>query len=64
MNILSRALLMMVSAGLFGCATESNRAIETPQVQAAARPYSGPKSTIAVGKFDNRSSFMRGIFST
>lgn len=46
-----------------GCATESNRTIETPQVQAAARPYSGPKSTVVVGKFDNRSSFMRGIFS-
>lgn len=48
---------------LGGCATETNRAVETPQVQAAARPYSGPKSTVVVGKFDNRSSFMRGIFS-
>lgn len=37
--------------------------METPQVQAAARPYSGPKSTMVVGKFDNRSNFMRGIFS-
>lgn len=45
------------------CATESNRALATPGVQAAGRPYTGPKSTVAVGKFDNRSSFMRGIFS-
>lgn len=48
---------------LAGCATESHRAVETQQVQAASRPYSGPKSKIAVGKFDNRSNFMRGIFS-
>lgn len=33
------------------------------QVQAASKPYSGPKATVAVGKFDNRSTFMRGIFS-
>src|SRR5258708_7535266 len=45
------------------CATESSQSIETPQVQAATRAYSGPKSTVVVGKFDNRSSFMRGIFS-
>lgn len=46
-----------------GCATESSRGLEVAHVQAAARPYSGPKSTIVVGKFDNRSSFMRGLFS-
>jgi curli biogenesis system outer membrane secretion channel CsgG len=34
-----------------------------PTVQSASRPYFGPRSLIAVGKFDNRSSFMRGIFS-
>lgn len=34
-----------------------------PTVASAARPYAGPRSLIAVGKFDNRSSFMRGIFS-
>lgn len=54
---------LILVAFLGGCATESNRALETPQVQAASRPYTGPKSRVAVGKFDNRSSFMRGIFS-
>ncbi|PTX97760.1 CsgG/HfaB family protein [Opitutus sp. ER46] len=65
MNI--RPLLPLVLAGalvaLAGCATESNRPLETAQVQAAARPYAGPKGMVAVGKFDNRSNFMRGIFS-
>lgn len=55
--------LLCLGLALAGCATETNRALETPQVQAAARPYSGPKSSVAVGKFDNRSNFMRGIFS-
>lgn len=48
---------------LSGCATESSQALAVPQVQAATRTYSGPRSPIAVGKFDNRSSFMRGVFS-
>ena len=34
-----------------------------PTVASAARPHSGPRTLIAVGKFDNRSSFMRGVFS-
>lgn len=54
---------VVLSVAFAGCATESNRAVATQEVQAAARPYSGPKSTVAVGKFDNRSNFMRGIFS-
>jgi curli biogenesis system outer membrane secretion channel CsgG len=55
---------LLVVVGLFsGCATETNRTVETHQVQAAARPYSGPRSTMFVGKFDNRSNFMRGLFS-
>ncbi len=63
-----RKLLLLGAAGalacLFGgCATESTRRLEIPQVTAAARPYSGPKNVVVVGKFDNRSSFMRGLFS-
>ena len=34
-----------------------------PRVHTAGTPYSGSRTPIAVGKFDNRSSFMRGIFS-
>ena len=50
--------------GLFaGCATESSHAIEVAKVQAAATPYHGVRVPITVGRFDNRSSFMRGVFS-
>ncbi len=48
---------------LGGCATESSQALAVPQVASASQPYNGPRSPIAVGKFDNRSSFMRGVFS-
>ncbi len=43
--------------------TETAQAIDTPQVASAGSVYSGAKTLIAVGKFDNRSSYMRGIFS-
>jgi len=46
-----------------GCATESSRSIDTSQTRAARTPYSGPRSEIAVGNFDNRTSFQRGVFS-
>lgn len=54
---------MVAAAGLSGCATESSRALTVTQVETAGKPYAGPRSPIAVGKFDNRSSYMRGIFS-
>ncbi|GAA5010428.1 CsgG/HfaB family protein [Acinetobacter puyangensis] len=45
--------------------TESARTIQSPQVNAAttAIRYSGVKTPVSIGKFDNRSSYMRGIFS-
>ncbi|MEZ5649792.1 MAG: CsgG/HfaB family protein [Burkholderiaceae bacterium] len=46
-----------------GCATESNRAIEATQTAAARTPYVGPKSPLVVGNFDNRSTYLRGMFS-
>lgn len=46
-----------------GCATESSRSLEVPKVASAGISYQGQRSLIAVGKFDNRSSYMRGIFS-
>jgi len=63
-NTLSTLLAAALAfSTLAGCATESSRALAVPTTAAAARPYTGPRTLIAVGKFDNRSSFMRGIFS-
>lgn len=58
------ALSLFSASVLTGCATESSRSIEAPQVAAASQPqYQGVKSPIAVGKFDNRSAYMNGVFS-
>lgn len=61
-------IMQLLSAGLAisalaGCATESSQAVVVATVASAAKPYAGPRAPIAVGKFDNRSSFMRGVFS-
>lgn len=49
---------------LAGCATsESSRSVAVAQVPAAATPYTGERLPIAVGKFDNRSGYGRGVFS-
>jgi curli biogenesis system outer membrane secretion channel CsgG len=50
-------------AALVGCATESSRSVPVEKVQSAAAPYAGARVPIAVGQFDNRSNFMRGVFS-
>jgi len=49
--------------GLVGCATESYRTVEPPKVVSAGTAYSGLKHTLFVGKFDNRSDYMRGLFA-
>ena len=67
MKTLSKILLSGLTAAALltvaGCATESNRAMPVEQVASANVAYSGVRVPIAVGKFDNRSSYMRGIFS-
>lgn len=56
-------LLVAAIISLVGCATESSRSIQVEKVQAAAAPYAGAKVPVSIGKFDNRSNFMRGVFS-
>lgn len=55
--------MALTIVALAGCATESSRSVQVEKVQAAASPYSGVRIPLTVGKFDNRSSFMRGVFS-
>lgn len=63
-KILPFTVLPALLVVLAGCAsTESSKTLDTPRVTSAGSSYSGPRSPIAVGKFGNRSSFMRGIFS-
>ncbi|WP_461313500.1 CsgG/HfaB family protein [Acinetobacter sp. GN11] len=45
--------------------TETSRTIQSPQVAVATSQikYTGVKAPVSIGKFDNRSSYMRGVFS-
>jgi curli biogenesis system outer membrane secretion channel CsgG len=55
----------LLATWLAGCATtEQSRTLDVPKVAAATAPaYQGVRAPIAVGKFDNRSNYQRGIFS-
>lgn len=55
--------ILMAAALLNGCATESSRTVEAQKVTSYNTPYHGVRSPIAVGKFENRSNYMNGIFS-
>jgi curli biogenesis system outer membrane secretion channel CsgG len=56
-------IALAATTGLSGCATETSTALPVQQAQSVSRPYNGVRTPIAVGKFDNRSSYLRGIFS-
>ncbi|MDP3823398.1 MAG: CsgG/HfaB family protein [Burkholderiales bacterium] len=57
--VLAAACLLVLT----GCATESSRSVQVEKVQGAVAPFAGVRVPVSVGKFDNRSSFMRGVFS-
>lgn len=63
-----RLIVLLISTLFFsvllqGCATESSQVLAVAQVNSANSVYNGPRAPLVVGKFDNRSSFMRGLFS-
>ena len=62
-RLIPLAAVVAVPLWLTGCATETSQALNATQTQSASRSYHGPRSPIAVGKFDNRSSYLRGAFS-
>lgn len=63
MKIKSLILSALITIFYSGCATESSKSLKIPKTTSSQKFYRGEKATISVGKFDNRSSYMRGIFS-
>lgn len=55
-------LVLLAAVMCSGCATESSRAVAPIKVASASTSYQGARGLLAVGKFDNRSDYMRGIF--
>jgi len=62
-KVLTASVLLGGALVLAGCATEQSRTLEVAKVASANTPYNGARTLISVGKFDNRSNFMRGVFS-
>ncbi|AOM42518.1 CsgG/HfaB family protein [Xenorhabdus hominickii] len=60
---LTLASLCLASLMLSGCATESSSTLQVQKVSSYNTTYTGIRSPIAVGKFENRSSYQNGIFS-
>jgi curli biogenesis system outer membrane secretion channel CsgG len=56
-------VIASLTIGLGGCATESSRTVPVAASGAATMPYQGPKNNLIVAKFDNRSTYLRGLFS-
>ncbi|MDF3036210.1 MAG: Curli production assembly/transport component CsgG [Paucimonas sp.] len=62
--VMSGLLAFSASSVLLGCAaTESSRAIEPPRTAASSTPYTGARVPVSISKFENKSPYMRGIFS-
>jgi len=57
------ASVVLIAGTLAGCATERSQALSVPSTAAANTPYQGVRSPVSVGKFDNRSDYLRGVFS-
>lgn len=49
---------------LGGCATENHRTFVPQTVQTYKTNYTGNKTTLVVGNFQNRSTYMQGLFSS
>ena len=56
-------LVSLATLSLSACVQEASRTMPIQKVESAVRPHMGVRVPVSVGKFDNRSSFMRGIFS-
>ena len=56
-------LASLAALTLTACVQEASRTLPIQKVESAARPHMGVRVPVSVGNFDNRSSFMRGVFS-
>jgi len=56
-------IITVAILGFTGCTFESNRTLEATTTKASKTHYQGKKALIAIGRFDNKSNYGRGIFS-
>jgi curli biogenesis system outer membrane secretion channel CsgG len=56
--------LLVLVVMLAGCATETHQKVNITPVETNKSAYTGPKSTLVLGEFNNRSNYMQGLFSS
>ena len=56
--------VLMISALLIGCANESHVRKSVVSVDSYRSNYQGPRTSLVIGNFQNRSGFQQGIFSS
>ena len=59
----ARGMLVLGVLLVSGCATETHQVVQPSRVSMAGTGYSGPRYTVALGSFDNQSTYGTGIFS-
>ena len=61
---MKNAVVLGLSLALLaGCVQESSRTLPIQKVESAQVVYNGSRLPVSIGKFNNRSSFMRGVFA-
>jgi curli biogenesis system outer membrane secretion channel CsgG len=63
-NWFNLVFLLIFLLVVSGCATESHRLVASEKVESYGVAYNGTKTTMVVGNFQNRSSYMQGLFSS
>ncbi|MEZ5740018.1 MAG: CsgG/HfaB family protein [Burkholderiaceae bacterium] len=57
-------LCVSLALTLAGCATtETSTSVATQAAPISSKPFAGKRLPVAIGKFENKSAFQRGIFS-
>ncbi|UUO23704.1 curli production assembly protein CsgG [Colwellia sp. M166] len=60
----SFGLFLALATLVSGCATETYQKVAVTKVEANRTAYTGLKSTLVLGEFNNRSNYMQGLFSS
>lgn len=64
-NQLTLIITLAMLLGLSGCmAKETHRVVQVTHVKSYQTPYQGKRADVAVGIFQNRSTYMRGLFAS
>ncbi|WP_420591828.1 CsgG/HfaB family protein [Bacterioplanoides sp.] len=58
------SIIIFLTVLVTGCATESHSRKQVESVESYRSSYIGPKTTLVVGNFQNRSGYQQGIFSS